>query len=190
MFLRRKSDGLTLVELLTCIAVLSVLLMLSIPSWQEAIEKYRAIAAQNQLRSLFHSARNSAVSYSSIVTLCPLDQLNVCSNNWDSTISVFFDPDNNRQLTSPDQLIQIHDIGRNGSLKASSAGNSERRFFQYNTDGTVRGSIGHLTWCPQSNNVKNAVHVIVNFGGRLRNATRNANDHPLMANGNPVKCPR
>ena len=186
---RLYRGGFTLVELIASIAVLSILIAISLPGWQNLFEKVKSQQLQSQLRTLFHTARIHAVHQNSIVTLCPLDDTNTCSNDWNSAISVFLDPDNSRQLLAPELLLLVQKPLKNGTLRASSAGINERRYFQYNPDGTVRGTIGHLIWCPNSQDARIAFQLRLNFGGRIRWAEDESGDGiAQMANGSPISC--
>ncbi|MCH8531186.1 MAG: GspH/FimT family pseudopilin [Saccharospirillum sp.] len=189
MHQRLHNGGFTLVELFICIAVISILATVSLPALQNLVEKVRAQQLQSELRTLFHTARMTAVHNQTTVTLCPLDDLNVCSNNWSSEISVFIDPDNTRRLMAPEMKIRVQRPLKHGKLRASSAGSSERRYFQYNPDGTVRGTIGHLIWCPSSKAPQNAFQLRINFGGRIRWAQDiNGDGVAQMVDGSPISC--
>ncbi|MHA7879901.1 MAG: GspH/FimT family pseudopilin [Saccharospirillum sp.] len=189
--LLRHQDGLTLVELLSTLAIVVIIATLSLPSWQSAIEHYRAQSLQSNLRTLFHQARMAAVHERSIVTLCPLSASNQCTNQWNTGITVFLDPNNDRALNPSEQVVHVLHAEHSGTLRASktSSGN-QRRYFQYRADGSVRGTIGHLIWCPESNNPARAFQLRLNFGGRIRWAQDNNQDGIVeKSDGSAVGCP-
>jgi len=57
----RSLQGFTLVELLVCMGLLSVLLALAIPNWQQTQERSRVEAARDQLMNDLQSARIRAL---------------------------------------------------------------------------------------------------------------------------------
>lgn len=156
---------------------------------KNTLERHYGQRAQGQLRTLFHTARLNAVHQGTTVTLCPLANDNDCTNDWTLPVSVFLDPNNARALASAARLIHTEPPIAHGLIRASSAGVSERRYFQYNPDGTVKGTIGHLIWCPESGNEHNAVQMLLNFGGRIRWAD-DADDDGIveMTDGTAVSC--
>ena len=58
---KRSSPGFTLVELLVCIGLLSVLSALAIPNWQRALERSRVETARDQLINDLQTARIRAL---------------------------------------------------------------------------------------------------------------------------------
>ncbi len=68
-----KSGGLTLVELLTTLAVAGILVASASGGATHLIEQHRASAAVNQMLGAVRFARHAAVSHRSSVTLCPAD---------------------------------------------------------------------------------------------------------------------
>src|SRR5699024_4551187 len=102
-----------------------------------------------------------------IVTICPLSSGRRCINNWNQPVGIFFDDENRYRLDHSAKPIQILTLQQGGSLYSSSAGRGARRYFQFNPDGSSRGSIGHLVWCPTSLKAERANQVRINFGGRL-----------------------
>lgn len=55
------SNGFTLVETMVVVALLSILTALAIPSLQDAMDRYRASAVYDELRSTFVFARSEAI---------------------------------------------------------------------------------------------------------------------------------
>lgn len=56
-----RSTGFTLVETMVVVALLSILTALAIPSLQDAMDRYRANAVYDELRSTFVFARSEAI---------------------------------------------------------------------------------------------------------------------------------
>ena len=68
-----KSAGLTLVELLTTLAVAGILVAAASGGAAHLIGQHRASAAVNQMLGAVRFARHAAVTHRSSVTLCPAD---------------------------------------------------------------------------------------------------------------------
>ncbi len=68
-----KSAGLTLVELLTTLAVAGILVAAASGGAAHLIGQHRASAAVNQMLGAVRFARHAAVAHRSSVTLCPAD---------------------------------------------------------------------------------------------------------------------
>ncbi|PXX89378.1 prepilin-type cleavage/methylation domain-containing protein [Marinobacter vulgaris] len=182
--------GFTLLELMIVVAVVAVITASVSGTWKALIERHTRYAVQSTLSQAFASARSSAVTVNEITTVCPLDENQNCSQNWDLPITVFLDPMNARALTVGTEVIRVFDVPDNGFLTASNSGQSERRYFQYNANGTARGTLGNLIWCPISHNPSGAIQLRMNFGGRITWA-RDSDEDGVKENsqGQPLVCP-
>lgn len=81
----RSSQGFTLVELLVCVGLLSVLLALAIPNWQQTQERSRVEAARDQLMNDLQSARMRALQRGEdvqIVRLRDCTWSSAADNDW------------------------------------------------------------------------------------------------------------
>jgi type IV fimbrial biogenesis protein FimT len=162
-----REGGFTLLELMISIAIAVIITSAVTVGWQSLIESTVSQRIRSTLIQSFADARSEAVTSNQTTTLCPLNENHVCTADWDGPISVFTDPNNDRALTPTAKLIQTHHPVSGGFLTASNSGPSERRYFQYNPDGSARGTIGHIVWCPNSKNPTRAIQLRMNFGGRI-----------------------
>lgn len=183
-FLRNK--GVTLTESLVVIAI-SCLLMASVTAnWSGLISRSERRANLGQLVAAFNLARTSAVQRGHIVTLCPLDSNQVCSNDWNLPIAVFSDRHNLRRLMNQEDFIREFPVSGKGHFVPRPA---HKRYFQFRQDGMVRGTWGNVTYCPNDNNAGDAGRLIVNRGGRVRLARDRDGDGIVEgAGGNPISC--
>lgn len=185
----RIHRGTTLLELLVALAVFFIVTGFSITGWQWLSERTQASSTRTNIERLFATARFAAVTHQRIVTICPLDLSNQCTNDWTLPAAIFLDPQSNLRLLSPDQLIRQIDVAPNGVLTPSNSPHGPRRYFQYHPDGSVRGTIGHLIWCPSSGKPEMAIQARLNFGGRLNWARdTNGNDIVEKSDGSDVSC--
>lgn len=184
-----RQDGFTLLEWMITVTIAVVITSAITGSWQALVESTTAYRIQSTLTQSFADARSQAVTRGNIATLCPLDDELNCSSDWEGPISVFIDPNNERKLTGNTELIQTRSPVASGSLTASNSGPAERRYFQYDPDGSARGTIGNIIWCPESRNTARAIQLRMNFGGRITWA-KDGNGDGIRedANGNVLAC--
>jgi len=185
----RTQHGFTLLELMITIAVVAVITASVSSTWGALAERYTRYAVQSTLSQTFASARSSAVKFAEITTICPLDETMQCSRDWDRPLTVFLDPMNDRSLTGDTEVLRIFEIPEKGRVKASKSGPLERRYFQYNPNGTARGTLGNLLWCPPNNAPSSAIQLRMNFGGRITWARDSDQDGVKEdAQGHPLAC--
>lgn len=185
--MRRRERGVTLLELIIVITVLAVVTTTVLPGLQGLFENTARRTDMQAMIGLFHLARTQAVSQGTIVTICPLDEDDECTGDWQRPIHVFADPGSQRALSGKEQLLRVQEPPDSGTWTVR-VGN--RGYFQYRPNGMVHGTLGNLTWCPESGDRKNAGQLIINMGGRLRYARDYSGDGIVQgANGQPVRCP-
>ncbi|UDL04369.1 GspH/FimT family pseudopilin [Marinobacter sp. CA1] len=156
-------QGLTLVELLLVVSILSITLGIGIPSITQLIEKTHRQDSLYQLLNGLSFARTEAITRGTVVTLCPLDNKNQCSNNWNQPITVFSDPLKKRELSDADAILRIIEPPKSGKLYGRTG---IRRHFGFRPTGMARESIGHLLWCPNDRLAEKAFQIRINMGGR------------------------
>ncbi len=185
----KDSKGFTLVELMVTVAISAIILNFAASNLSGVIERVTASQVKTSLRTVFSVARSSAVYKRKLVTLCPLDTNNRCVADWSRPVSIFTDPDNSKSLSQAAHLIRVSPITNSGTLTPSATSHGGRRYFQYKPDGSTHGTIGNLTWCPQSGTVQRAFQLRLNFGGRIRWASdRDGDGVAEDSSGQPITC--
>lgn len=189
MTIHRKEAGLTLLELLSVLVIISILMMSAGAAWNPLVDRVQASAVQTNIHRAFSLARSSAVHFGSTVTICPLSDENRCVNDWNRPVGIFQDNNNLYRVPKDAPMIKILTLNVGGFLRSSNAGRGMRRYFQFNPDGSSRGSLGHLLWCPASLKSERANHVRINFGGRLIWSRDNDGDGIIEgADGKNISC--
>jgi type IV fimbrial biogenesis protein FimT len=162
---RTGRTGFTLVELSVCLAVLTMLVAIGLPSFQRLMVRQQASAIMNLLTSHFASARITAITQGVPVVVCPSLGDGLCSqgSDWSSHWLAFRDPDGNRQ---PDEELDIY---RNDPAPAQRdlkiLSTSGRRFLRYQSSGFSYGTNLTIRICHDG---RVAGSVIVNSTGRPR----------------------
>lgn len=166
--------GFNLLELMTTVAVLGVMSAVAIGPVRNGLERAQARSTMAQVHLAFKLARQSAVYHQQLVTLCPLDVEQRCSNNWNGELTVFLDPFNSRTVTQDKQVIQRFPSVTHGKLQAAPAWKS---YFQFTTRGSSHGTLGHVRYCPDRYTA--TALIVVNMSGRSRSEWLDNTSSPL-----------
>ncbi|ONF44734.1 hypothetical protein BTO32_04610 [Marinobacter lutaoensis] len=183
---RATQGGLTLVELIISLVIVSILVFSAVPSFSTLINDSRATAEANDLLGFFVLARQQSILSGRIVTVCPVSANLKCGRNWNDPLYAFFDPENRRQITDTRDIIRILSPPDSGRRFASSL---SRSYFQYRADGMIYSDLGNITWCPDNSDSRRSAHLVISRGGRVRLARDTDGDGiPNRADGHNVRC--
>lgn len=183
-------SGLTLIESLIAIAIISLLAWQSAPGFKNFLEQQRAIANTHQLASALRLTRHAAVSYNLVATLCPWDKQSArCSHNWQQESMIFIDRNNNHKLDTDDQVVrQLPALSEGSHVQFRSFGNHQ--YLQIRPNGMTNYQSGHILYCPPGGNPKYANQIIISMTGRLRLARDSDGDGISEdSRGRPLTCP-
>ncbi|KPQ01843.1 GspH/FimT family pseudopilin [Marinobacter sp. HL-58] len=182
----RCENGFTLVELIVCLALLTIFLFATTASYNTLVARHAGETQIKALARLFHSARSEAIRSAQIITICPLDENRVCSSDWNRTISIFTDPNNLKRLTARANLLQEVNVSEYGRIRSAP---STRRYFQFTEIGSARGTMGNLTWCAQNDTAETRQQLIITLSGRVRLARDMDGDGVReKADGSAISC--
>lgn len=136
---RSGQGGVTLIELLVSLGILSILLTLAIPSFTDFLISNRIVSNTNDFMATLNFARSEASKRGTFVTVCRSANASTCATdggndqNWSQGWIVFVDPDNSGTYSSTDalqQLLRRHEaLDTNYTLKTTSANLSRRVTF-------------------------------------------------------------
>jgi type IV fimbrial biogenesis protein FimT len=87
--------GFTLIELMVSVSVTSILAAIAVPNFSAFLSQMRVDNEISVLHRLLFTARNAAINNALPVTICPLNDDNQCTTQWQNEISVFIDLNNN-----------------------------------------------------------------------------------------------
>ena len=179
--------GVTLVELIIVITLLALVASMATPSLGGLLERQDRRATLHDLFSGLNMARTEAVTRAMRVTVCPLLEDGECGGDWNQPVHVFLDPGNRRALEDDTRLLRVLEPPGRGTREIR-VGN--RGYLQFAATGMVHGTLGNITYCPESGTREHAGQVIINMGGRARLAQDLNGDGIVQgASGDPVSCP-
>lgn len=133
-----KNLGFTLIELLSAITLTSILLLISIPAFQQVLAHNRATIEVNKIISALHYARSEAIQMNETIVFCKSTDGKQCGGNWgDGQIVVA----NNQVLRAYPALpanTQLY-------LKGNFGNNDSIRWLP---SGATAGQKGSIYYCP------------------------------------------
>lgn len=179
--------GMTLIELLLTLGLLSMLLGLSLPGFGELLQRKRGDLAMGRLQGLVEFTRMSAVTAGREVTLCPSGDGRLCGGPWRRGALVFSNPAGAGQPDSSGPLRVLSFDGLPGRLLWRSFGN--RQSLTFTPLGFTRNQNGSFTYCPDDGNLRNARVLVINRAGRVRRA-RDSNGDGMVedSRGRVPRC--
>jgi|TARA_B110000091_G_C13711898_1_gene430864 prepilin-type N-terminal cleavage/methylation domain-containing protein len=163
----QNPKGFTLIELMVTCSILSILLAIVIPNFNEFIIKTRVDSQISQLHHLLLITRNSAINYNQDVTLCPLNENLECTVNWQDELSVFVDFNNNGVLNpeSNEKIIKVKAAVKHGDQLQYGLKRNKVKFAATGRT-TGWGSNGTFKLCPQKK-IQFSRAIIVSTSGRF-----------------------
>lgn len=126
-----RQSGFTLVELMVTIAVVMVLTVLAVPSFQTFLAGRRVEATADTLVSDFRYARSEAVKRTNRVTICPSVTGTSCAGPgglWKNGWIVFVDDDGDGTVDVGDVVLRVQDALPGITSIAASDGSSAYKF--------------------------------------------------------------
>lgn len=88
----RTAKGMTLIELLTTLAVAMLLLGVALPSFKHLVAEHRRVSTVNNLVSAANLARHTAITHRRSVSLCASHDGEYCGDDWQAGWMVFMEP--------------------------------------------------------------------------------------------------
>lgn len=158
--------GITLIEMLIGLIVLSLITVLALPNLQQWLERSRQNISLNQLVRILNQARNLAVMQGKSVGVCSGNDKK-CNNSgiWMDQIMIFSDA-NRDEIISSEEILHLEYLAKDQIWHWN-----RTQALYFKPDGSLNGSNG--TYClyqDQQPAVQNGhlLKVIVSLAGRAR----------------------
>ncbi len=182
MFTPVKHRGLTLIELVICVAIMAILATISIPSFSEMRKN---TVRQSSLSSVWHAiflARSEAIKRNSVVALCKSRDAARCDNspgNWADGWMVFenLDRDVPAQRDPGEPVLRIYGATEQISITPNGSGPRSRQTFSFSPFAQSSAN-GTIVFC-DSRGSSAARAIIISHTGRPRQSARDASNRPL-----------
>ncbi|MFT7687796.1 MAG: type IV fimbrial biogenesis protein FimT [Candidatus Azotimanducaceae bacterium] len=171
-----KSSGVTLIELLSGLAIILVMFSLAIPSFNKIHSRSVATAGINWIVGAVNFTRHAAITHQITTTLCPspIDQTD-CHGKWHDGVIVFADFNADAIVNGNDFLIRrIHSDNFSGTIKWRAFRN--RQYLQMTQNGHTNFQNGNFVYCPSNQNLHFARQIVINMQGRTRVVNSQNND--------------
>ena len=183
-----NNDGITLPELLVSMAIISVLISMSLPSYTPLVNQHNGDRVMSTLTSALNTARSAAIRHGSSVTVCPSINGLSCSGTWSEGLVIFLDPERDRKAPEGNsRLFAVQWSDSNGELRWRAFGN--RQYLQIDALGSLGHQNGNFTWCPASGEPRQARQLIINSLGRIRYAEDiNGDGYRQDSQGQKLQC--
>ena len=138
-----------MIEAMTALAVVTLGLMVAVPSFQGLASDNQRAAAINELVSTMHMARSQAITRNVEVTVCPTLDGEDCEDALGQDGWILFADENQDRQVGPDELV----LGSAPAMDQLTIHSDEfERFFVYRPDGhvmveTSADNFGQMTFC-------------------------------------------
>jgi type IV fimbrial biogenesis protein FimT len=184
----RRNHGFTLIESLIVLAIASILAGFMAPGVGDLIQRSRATTAHNWIVTSIMFARQTAVSYGVLTTLCPSSTGTSCEGQWHEGSIVFIDLNKNAKVDIDDTIIKWFQFPlENGTVKWRSFRN--RKYLQITSMGYTNFQNGNFVYCPADEDPRFRRQIVVNMVGRARSVHDNDNDGVIEDRyGNYLRC--
>lgn len=184
----RLMTGLSLLELLISLGILSMLLGVSIPDFSEISESIAGEVTLRKLATAVQLGKSAAITSGTTVTLCRSVDGLTCKGNWEDGVIVFTDRNRDRALNEGDRLIR-HITFPDGNGQINFRAFQNKQSLQLTALGTTAYQNGNFTYCPFSGNRLFARQLIVNRTARLRFAQdKDGDGFREDSRGRPLNC--
>ncbi len=122
----KKSLGYTLIELMSMLAVVSILVSVGLPMLNVFFDSNRMVSNTNDLVAGLNIARSEAIKQQSRITMCQSSDSATCtgSNQWEDGWIVFQDPNGNATVDGGERILRLNaDVDGQVTIRSNDVGN-------------------------------------------------------------------
>jgi type IV fimbrial biogenesis protein FimT len=162
------NKGLTFIELMMVLAVVSVMIASAAPNMIDFVLNNRTATQINEFQATLSLARNEAIKRNSNITVCQSSSGTDCSGYWQDGWIIFVDTNIDGSVDEGEKILRVHGEILEGNTLVS----SQSRVI-YAKNGIARsGSNGAFIFC-DSRGADSSKGVVLGPSGRARIATDN-----------------
>lgn len=160
----KRITGFTLIELMITLTILSVVMLIGIPSLKNFIKNDRLVTQINTLVGHLAYARSeAALRHQSVVVCASSTQTSCSTNNWASGWIIFVDSDSNTDFSAGEDMLRVVDELSGGNTLTSTVGSS----VTYDKRGFAPNSVGSFTLCDDRGDA-HMKSITISTTGRVR----------------------
>jgi type IV fimbrial biogenesis protein FimT len=122
----KKSLGYTLIELMSMLAVVSILVSVGLPMLNVFFDSNRMVSNTNDLVAGLNIARSEAIKQQSRITMCQSSDTASCtgSDQWEDGWIVFQDPNGNATVDGGERILRLNAaVDGNVTIRSNDVGN-------------------------------------------------------------------
>lgn len=178
--------GFTLIQLLFCLAIISILVSVSLPSTTAAVADQKIISQIYDIRNALKLAQNLAITQGETVTACLIDINGHCVSENGDAIAVFTDTNDNHQIDNGE--IVVSEAVITGTTVVLSASGRNKSYVRFKPVGSAMES-GNFLVCNDNPALGTGRKVVFYYSGRIYLSSDTNGDGFHDVNGNRVECP-
>lgn len=160
------SKGLTLIELLTVIAITAILAVMALPSFNDLLRRQEINGQANALFSMLYLARSEAIKRNSVVTICKSNDGQNCGGNWSTGWLMFADQNKDGSLDAGETIITLGQISEKIAVNWTAFGSNN--YIRFTPRGMTLAQNGTFTVCPENADESLARAVVISKTARVR----------------------
>ncbi|MDX1490107.1 MAG: GspH/FimT family pseudopilin [Pseudohongiellaceae bacterium] len=183
--------GVSLIELLITLFIMSILIMGTLSSgFGQSRKELAADDLMGEIMSALSMSRNTAIDEAITVTFCRSRDGTQCKGSWNEGAIIFTDLNEDHKLDPEDRLLfRLQPHNADGTLSFNSFQN--RQYLQFNSRGFTKYQNGNFTFCASNKDPREHRQIILSLSGRTRYAQDSNGDGIREgSNGKPIKCKR
>ena len=170
-----QNSGLSLLELVVVIGVVSMVLALGVPAFEQIIHTNRLVAEANKMIRTVHLAKNEAAKHNREVVICPSLDGSKCVGNlsaWQDGWLLFVNLDRDRPVAIDDgePRLLAHRVSPTVNVVANRMSFAFHHFAKRSTNGTIVFCSAQGKSAPRA--------VVVSYTGRPRVARTRTDGRP------------
>lgn len=158
-----RTKGLTLVDILVTLAIVSITLGQGIPALQKWLQRSTEDSAFKLLFHLSAYTRTEAIKANDYFTLCPSENHSSCGGDWNGDIIIFNDSNKNEAIDKDETLHKLISLPANTPCIRWNL--PKRQYVQFKPTGMINGTAGHFRFCDDSNTLTHK-RLVISFNGR------------------------